>query len=249
VSLDFLTTDAAVRSGRFPVVARSPMERQARAAGARFEVREGWAQPVSYGRGDQESETLERSVGWADTSHLGKLELQVSPQALQTVVTEVTEGSGLELGRARRSGGAWWCPLTHGRLLVLCEPSRLAAVRSLLGDATSALGKPSSLADVTTVFAALTIAGPLAREVFARFCALDLRPQVTPVGAVMPGSVARQPGIVVCEGRERFLMLFGWAVGEYMWRQVEEAGRHLGGAPVGGDALAALDAPVAEVRP
>jgi hypothetical protein len=43
-------------------------------------------------------------------------------------------------------------------------------------------------------------------------------------------------------------MLFGWAVAEYVWRQVDEAARHLGAAPVGVDALAPLDAAVEEVR-
>jgi hypothetical protein len=42
-------------------------------------------------------------------------------------------------------------------------------------------------------------------------------------------------------------MLFGWAVGEYMWLQIPEAAGQLGGAPVGFDALAPLDAPLHEV--
>jgi heterotetrameric sarcosine oxidase gamma subunit len=107
--------------------------------------------------------------------------------------------------------------------------------------------RAASVVDVTTVFAALAIVGPLAREVFSRFCAIDLRPRMTPVGAVRPGSIARQPGIVVREAEQRFLMLFGWAIGEYMWRQVDDAARHLGGAPVGLDALAPLEEPVEEL--
>jgi heterotetrameric sarcosine oxidase gamma subunit len=121
-------------------------------------------------------------------------------------------------------------------------------VRSLLEDGIATSGTSASLVDVTTAFAALAVVGPLAQEVFARFCAIDLRSHATPVGAVRPGSVARQPGVVIREGEDRFLMLFGWAVGEYMWRQVEEAGRHLGGAPVGADALTSLDAPLQEAR-
>ncbi len=100
-----------------------------------------------------------------------------------------------------------------------------------------------SVADVSSVFAALTLVGPLAREVFARFCAVDLRSRVTPVGALRPGSVARQPGLIVREDEDRFLFLFGWAVGEYMWTVVEDAAGHLGGAPVGHDALAPITPP------
>jgi len=46
--------------------------------------------------------------------------------------------------------------------------------------------------------------------------------------------------LVLREGEERFLMLFGWALGEYMWTVVEDAGRHLGARAVGADALASL---------
>ena len=69
------------------------------------------------------------------------------------------------------------------------------------------------------------VVGPLAREVFARFTAIDLRPQVTPVHGFRPGSVARTPGVVVCEGEDRFLMLFGAALGAYVWTVVADAAR------------------------
>jgi heterotetrameric sarcosine oxidase gamma subunit len=247
MSVDFLSVDSAVQSDRFSPVSRSPMERQALAAGGHFEVREGWALAVAYASPEYEAQTLRRTAGWTDMSHLGKLELQAAPEDLEAIFSAGTSAR-FELGRARRTAGTWWCPLAPSRLLVVCERSSLASVRGLLEDSVTSAGVPASLVDVTTVFAALTIVGPAAREVFARFCAIDLRPHATPVGAVRPGSVARQPGIVICEGEHRFLMLFGWAVGEYMWRQVEEAARHLGGAPVGVDALASLDAPLQEVR-
>jgi sarcosine oxidase gamma subunit len=95
---------------------------------------------------------------------------------------------------------------------------------------------------VTSNFASLTLTGPLARETFARFCALDLRPAVAPVGALRPGSIGRQPGILIREAEDRYLFLFGWATGEYMWSVVADAGEHLGGTAIGVDALGALDA-------
>src|SRR5204862_6286473 len=104
--------------------------------------------------------------------------------------------------------------------------------------AAAAVG--ASGVDVTTVFAALTVVGALAREVCARFCAIDLRPSQAPIRALRPGSLGRQPGIVICEAGERYLCLFGWAIGEYMWSIVADAGLHLGGAPIGADALAQL---------
>jgi glycine cleavage system aminomethyltransferase T len=150
-----------------------------------------------------------KTPAWADVSHLRKLELQ----------GEDVPG---ELGAALKTDdGGWLCRLTQTRALII-------------GGSPEA---PEGALDVTCAYAALTILGPGAREVIARFCAADLRPQVAPPGSFRPGSIARQPGMIVCEGPERFLLLFGWAVGEYMWTVVDDAARALGGAPMGSGAL------------
>jgi len=220
MSLEFLSAGAAAADA----VARSPMERQARAAGAQLEVRDGWNVAVGYGSPEQERHACASTAGWVDVSHLGKLELQGQG---------ITKSAGLELGRATRRDGAWWCPLTPDRALVIGErPERIP--------------EQTSVVDVGTVFAAMTLVGPLSREVFARFCAADLRPKVTPVTGLRPVSIARQPGLIVCEADDRYLFLFGWAVGQYMWTVVEDAAVHLGGRPVGLATLDSLAAPLPE---
>lgn len=181
-------------------VARSPMEGQARAAGARMEVRDGWSVAVEY-----PGAAANAPVAWADVSHLRK--------------HEVASRHELTFGTASRVDGAWWCPVTRERTLVI-----------------GGAGVDDAL-EVTTTLAALAIVGPQARELLARFCALDLRAQSVPVGGFRPGSVARTPGYVLREDPERFLMLFGWALGEYMWTVVADAASGLGGAPMGIDAL------------
>ena len=196
MSFEFLSPSAT------DAVARSPMERQARAAGARFELRDGWSVATGYAG---EARAL-GTVAFADCSHLRKYELQ-------------GELPPLELGRATADGDATWLPMTATRALILG------------GD------PPDGALDVTTAYAALRLAGPLARETFARFTAIDLRPQVTQPGDWRPGSVARTPGGILCEAEERYLMLFGAALGQYVWTVVEDAARHLGGGPVGYDAL------------
>jgi glycine cleavage system aminomethyltransferase T len=204
VSYEFLSVEAD------GVVARSPMERQARAAGARFEVRGGWNVAVAY---DGEREVLERAVGWADASHLVKLEVSGEPPL------------ALDFGRGTRNDDGWWLPMTRTRTLLVDAQN---GVRERLGAAA---------VDVTTVHAALVLGGPLARETFARFTALDLRPSVCPPGTWRPGSVARTPGGILCLAEDRYLMLFGAALGQYMWTVVSDAARHLGGGPAGADAL------------
>jgi glycine cleavage system aminomethyltransferase T len=212
VSLDFLSPSPSALS-------RSPMERQALAAGARLEERDGWNVAVRFDGLEAERERAGSTVGFADLSHLGKLEAQGA------------HVPDLELGRATWSDGAWWLPFTPQRAIALCEPGDLPELRERLADPV----------DVTTVFAALAIEGPLARELFARFTTLDLRDAVTPVHGFRPGSVARTPGAVLRQSKERWLMLFGAALGQYMWTVVADAAESLGGGPVGVDVLTRVE--------
>lgn len=234
--LEFLSPDAALTDDRFAPIARSPMERAAAAAGARFEERDGWRVAVSYAAPADDAEAARADAGWADVSHLGKLEIQAAGDGVATIAGRVA-GAELEPGRATRAGDAWWLPLHAGRALVLCEPAATGALRDHVEAEAAALDASAGVVDVTTAFAALTLVGPRSRDVFARFCALDLRDHVTPVRALRPGSIARQPGILVREGADRYLFLFGWAVAHYLWTVVADAGRHLGAAPIGVDAL------------
>jgi glycine cleavage system aminomethyltransferase T len=212
VSLEFLSPAPSA-------VARSPMEREALAAGATIERRDGWNVAVSYDGEAEERERLGSTVGFADRSQIGKLELHGH--------------HGLDLGQAALRDEAWWCPTARERALVLCEPDRTAALREQLRD---------GVVDLTSAMGALTIAGPLAVELFARFTAIDLRPHVTPVHGFRPGSVARTPGAILREAEDRWLMLFGAALGSYVWAVVADAAASLGGGPVGIEAFAEVSA-------
>ena len=51
-------------------------------------------------------------------------------------------------------------------------------------------------------------------------------------------AASRAPGGgILCEAEDRYLMLFGAALGQYVWTVVADAAGHLGGGPVGADAL------------
>lgn len=227
-SLAFLHADAPGGA----LAAISPMARDAAAAGARFETRDGWEVAVAFSGAQVETRAIGESVGFADLSHLGKLELQGDIGSLAD--------ANFQYGTATRAEQAWWCGLTPDRALVICESSATAALRERVAERFD-----GHVLDVTSNFAALALAGPLARETFARFCALDLRPSVTPVRGFRPGSVARTPGFVLREAPDRYLALVGSAVGSSVWEVVADAAAHLGGRPVGVDALTQA-APIAD---
>ena len=70
--LDFLSPDRASDELGFSPVLKSSMERRQRDAGASFEERDGWLVPVGF---PGEADRL-KSVGIADLSHLGKIEVR-----------------------------------------------------------------------------------------------------------------------------------------------------------------------------
>jgi glycine cleavage system aminomethyltransferase T len=203
-------------------VARSPMERMARQAGGVFELRDGWNTAVSYGAVVAERARVKQTVGFADRSSLRKLELHAPPG--ESAGGALLPATGTPFGTAvRTAGGGWRCPVTGARTL-------------MLGGEDEA---PEGSLDLTCAHAALELAGPLAGECLARFCAIDVRPAVLPVGGFRPGSVARTPGYVLRTGQDSLLLLTGWAYGEYLWETVATAAQRLGGGPIGEDALRA----------
>jgi glycine cleavage system aminomethyltransferase T len=210
-ALAFLTPDGTSEE----ITARSPMERLARAAGGQFERREGWNVATAFATREVEHSRLTETVALVDRSWMRKLELH----------GEALGSLGLRAGVAELRDGAWWCPVTPLRVLVLGATE------------TPDLPDGVSTVDVTSGLAALTLVGPGCRELLARFCAIDVRPAVAPVASFRPGSVARTPGYVLVETEDQLLTLVGWALGDYLWRVVADAAEHLGGGPVGIDAL------------
>ena len=235
MSFEFLEPDRATPELGFEPVPASVLLPEARAAGARLEVRDGWRVAVDYGSSERELEACRNTVGVGDASPLGKLELQGAAGDVAAVAAAGGAGE-LELGRAADGREAWWCPFSARRVLAVCEPNHAPALREALADA--AAGRAVTLTDLTCALAAIALVGPLAREVLARLTAIDLRPGRTPEACFRPGSVARVPGMVLRERGERYVLMFGSAYAHYMWIQVTDAAEQLGGVTAGADALA-----------
>lgn len=140
-------------------------------------------------------------LGLSDRSLVPKTELQVGPGDAAAL-------GKLPTGRAVETDGAWWCPLTPTRILVI-------------GDPPTDVAAPVSAVTVTSGFVALGLSGPRARHVLARVSALDLRRATK--GSLLPGSVARVPAIVLCEGDDALLILAGSAHAQYLWDTLVDA--------------------------
>jgi heterotetrameric sarcosine oxidase gamma subunit len=219
MSTDFITPSAAAAPARSPLA-------DAAAAGGQTEVRDGWEVVTSFGDPAAEAAACADSVGFADLSSLGKLELQAPAALLERAA------GALELGTAERRESAWLCPVAPGLRLELHPAGGAQARRESL----EAAGVRTC--DLTASLGAISVCGPRATETIARFSAIDTRPKSFPVSGFRPGSIARTPGYLLREGEERFLILFGAAYGAYFWETLATAAAGLGGRPVGLDALA-----------
>ena len=236
MTLEFLAPDAAVEFDGTRPPLRSPIEWMHRRDGAAFTEREGGRVVTDFGAADEEAAACRNAAGVADLSHLGKLELQAEPETAAAIVAQLADGATLAPGQAVHADGVWWCPVTPSRVLAVSPPERAADVR----DALEAVASDAGLATVnelTTAFGSNAVAGPLAREAFARTTALDLRPDRFAEGGFAPVSVARTAGMILREGGDRFLHLFGSGYAQYVWTVFIDAAEHLGGRAVGTTAL------------
>ena len=234
---EFLAPDATVAANGEPPQARSPIEWVHRRAGARIATRAGWRAVTGYDANGAEADACRRSVGIADLSFLGKLEVQGEPEDVAAIVAELAGGARLAPGRAERADGTWWCPISADRVLAITEPESTAAVRDSLESAAEGRARFVSVLELTTSLSSNAVVGPLARETFARATALDLRPQRFPEAAFAPVSVARVPGMILRERGDRFLHLFGAGYASYVWTVFTDAAEQLGGRAVGTEAV------------
>jgi glycine cleavage system aminomethyltransferase T len=155
--LDFLSPDRARDDLGFSPVLKSSMERHQRDAGATFGERDGWLVPVGF---PGEAGRLQ-TVGVADLSHLGKVEVRGE-------------------GAPENGNGALWYQITPTRALALCPYRDCFLLRSTLSR------RFPFVLDQTGALSILAIVGPQAADVLRRLTHLHSFPSsgdVAHVGA------------------------------------------------------------------
>jgi len=239
MSLKFLSADEAQVQGAFTPLLQSNIEAELVDAGAQIEERDGWRVAANYGDTIAEKKACAESVGVAELSSLGIIELLANPAVIEAITTEVA-GTAARLGEAVFAGGAWWCTVKPDRVLAITSPGDTASLRGRLESAAAARNELTSVTDLTSTLTTFSVSGPLARDTFARITALDLREREFPLRGFLPGSIGRVPGLLLRQGPDSFLHTFGAASAQYMWESVIDAAEELGGRPVGIDALGPL---------
>jgi glycine cleavage system aminomethyltransferase T len=205
-------------------------------AGAAFVVRGSRRVAAHFGSVPGEMAVCRHGVGLSDRSDAGKLELRGSPAAVSQLLERVI-GQRLLPGWAVEAFGAWWCPVTRHRVLVVGDPRAVADLEVVLGAAAGVPG--ASTIDLSEDYAAINVIGPRAQTLVHEAGLLD---GVLPVGGFAPRASTLRPSLLVREDVDRYLLLVPDAHGRAAWRHLMAAGRVHGATCVGREALDRLRA-------
>ena len=149
------------------VVKQSPLSDTFRKMGVEITVDRGWEEVAHFTSPEEEAEAVRRSVGLADCSSMPKFDLQRGN-------LNSAPGLGAE-------AQAW--RLRAGRYLVTCPPRNRDLVEEELHRyvaAACASSDAAYLTDLTSVYAALLLAGPRSPEVLRKLVDLDVSDDAFP---------------------------------------------------------------------
>ena len=233
-----LVTDRSIPSVD-PVSSRrsadAPVPTACIAAGAVLHTHDGSTFVAHYGSVPAEIAVCLKSVGLVDHSDYGALELRGDRALLDRTLVARLGDPPLPVGSARRLRDVWYLRLEARRILLVGPHEALAYGPTIGGGRDRAELQHS---DIGTSLTILGIVGPRASRLVA---AMGL-PGRLAIGAI--GSDLGEPGVVAIlrESQRRYLALISRDRGDAFWARLVEAGKPLGGAFVGCDALTLLNA-------
>jgi glycine cleavage system aminomethyltransferase T len=205
------------------------------AAGALLHDRDGHTVATSYGSVPGEIAVCMKSVGLADRSDFGALELRGDQNLLDRALIARLGDPAVAPGTGRRLRSVWYLRLDQRRAL-LVGPHAALASGPPIGKGRDRADLPHR--DIGSTLAILSIIGPRA----ARLLGAAQLPSELAIGAV--GRDARDAGVVgiLRESQRRFLVLVQAPAADALWTRLLTAGKPLGAAFVGLDALTLLSA-------
>lgn len=205
------------------------------AAGAVLHERDGHIVATSYGSVPGEIAVCMKSVGLADRSDLGVLELRGDQNLLDRALIARLGDPPVAPGSGRRRRTVWYLRLDRRRTL-LVGPHHALVTGPPIGTGRDRSDLPHK--DVGATLAILSIIGPRA----ARLLAAAELPGELAIGAI--GRDPRDADVlaILRESQRRFLVLVRTTGADAFWTRLLAAGEPLGAAFVGFDALTLLSA-------
>ena len=231
VTTDDRTLSSMENSTRQSVIASMPEVCLAASAGVHN--RDGYTVVAHYGSVSAEIAVCTKSVGLADHSDYGVLELRGERETLDRALVARFGDPPLAVGSGRRVHGVWYLRTdAHDTLLV-------GPHAALTSEAATEYGRDRSLPfrDIRASLAIVGIVGPRATRLLA---AAGL-PGKLPVGAIGTAPGDRSIVAILRESQRRYLALLRADAADDVWARLLTAGEPLGAALVGYDALTLLN--------
>lgn len=205
------------------------------AAGAVPHLRDGHLVAANYGSVPGEIAVCMKSVGLADRSDYGALELRGDQAMLDRALIAQLGDPPLAPGSGRRMRGIWYIRQDSRRAL-LVGPYPALASGPPIGRGRDRSDLPQK--DIRATVAILSIIGPRA----ARLLAAAGLPGELAIGAVRRDPRDATVVAILRESQRRFLVLVRSDSADALWTRLLVAGEPLGAAFVGLDALTLLGA-------
>jgi len=206
------------------------------AAGAVLADRDGHTVAANYGSVPGEIAVCMKSVGLADRSDYGAVEIRAEQLQMDRALIAKLGDPPLAPGRGHRMRGVWYIRLNARRALLAGPYSALPAGLPI-GTGRDRSDLPHK--DIRATVAILSIIGPRASRLLAAAASL---PGELAIGAVGRDPVDANVIVILRESQRRYLVLVRASGADALWTRLLAAGEPLGAAFVGLDALTLLSA-------
>lgn len=238
LSLDDLASLGSMHASSRPVVV-STVPATCLAACAAVHDRDGHTIVAHYGSVPGEIAVCMKSVGLADRSDLGTLELRAATSLLDRALADRLGDPPPAPGSARRRSSVWYLRVDARRTLLVGAHASLAS--------GPMIGKGADRAelacnDIGASVAIVSVIGPRA----GRLMTAAGLPDGLAIGAIGRDPADASVLAIVREGQRRFFVLVRVAAVDALWSRLLAAGEPLGAAFVGAEALALLGAAPAD---
>jgi glycine cleavage system aminomethyltransferase T len=197
--------------------------------------RDGHMVAAHYGSVPGEIAACMKSVGLADRSELGTLELRAATSLLDRVLSERLGDPPVAPGAARRLRDVWYLRVDARRALLVGTHAALAC-DPMIGKGPDRADL--SCNDISAAVAIVSVVGPRA----GRLMASAGLPDDLAIGAI--GRDPEDPSVIAIlrQSQRRILVLARAPAIDGLWSRLLAAGEPLGAAFVGRDALTLLGA-------
>ena len=223
---------------------RSAMARLELSQGAVMAELDGWRQPLHYGDGASELKMLREIVGIHDLSPRGAVRL-LGEGAIAAATGLFSSQKELAIGQAREGRIAaenGTTPLLELRLagdefIFLTAPGDAESVTEYLQRSPASC---VHTVDISSGLAGAGIIGPQAVFLLSMITELDVSTEALRDLHCVQSRFTDVPGLLVRQDvgpAPAYQLYFPREYGEYIWEAITQSARHIGGGPVGTEAI------------